>query len=120
MSSFKKELMFRTQHDRGRRRTYRGAKYRVRIETIPDITMLCTVRDGIHTARWGGTTQKPSAVRIVITPNGGENQLVGVVEVLQYLLLIVELIGQSRQAGSGMASGIEQYIVTHFRHGLSQ
>jgi hypothetical protein len=60
--------MFRTQHDRGRWRTYLGAKYRVRMETDPDIVMLCTVRDGIHTPRWGGTTQNPSSVRIVITP----------------------------------------------------
>jgi len=43
-------------------------KYSVRIDTEPDMVMVCGTEAGIHTARWGGTTQAPSPVRTVITP----------------------------------------------------
>src|SRR6266702_2194665 len=50
-----------------------GRKYRVLIETGPDISTECGVFAGIHTARSGGTTQTPCFVRSVITPLDANN-----------------------------------------------
>jgi hypothetical protein len=57
-----------TQQVLGRCRTIRARKYTVRIETEPDMTMLCGVFAGIQTARRAGTTHVPWSVRTVITP----------------------------------------------------
>ena len=40
----------------------------MRIETRPCITMRGRAPSGIHSARCGGTTQRPAAVSTVITP----------------------------------------------------
>src|SRR6267378_3876636 len=59
---------FNTKHFRGRRGNNAGRKYKVRIETAPDMTIEWGVFAGIQTPRKGGTTQMPCRVRTVITP----------------------------------------------------
>jgi hypothetical protein len=81
--------------------------------------MLWTVRDGIHTAL--GWNDPESVFRLDRHDAfGSEKELIGVVKMLGYTVPVVELIGQSRQPSIGLPLGIEQRIVAHSRHGLSQ
>lgn len=38
------------------------------MSTVPDMSIMCGIRSGIHTARWTGTTHDPVSVWTVITP----------------------------------------------------
>src|SRR5215831_20724539 len=73
ISSFKKPDTFITKHLGGKARRRLGNRYRVLIETAPDMVTECGVSAGIHTARIGGTTQTPFRVRSVITPLEANN-----------------------------------------------
>src|SRR5215467_8000600 len=73
ISSFKKPDTFITKHLAGKARRRLGNRYRVLIETAPDMVTECGVSAGIHTARIGGTTQTPFRVRSVITPLEANN-----------------------------------------------
>jgi hypothetical protein len=59
INSLKSDETFMTKQFAGKLRTIRGRKYRVLIETGPDITTEWGVPAGIQTARNGGTTQIP-------------------------------------------------------------
>src|SRR5208282_6522792 len=68
ISSVRSGDTFITKHFPGSLRTSPGRKYSVRMETGPDMRTECGVFAGIHTARIGGTTQRPGPVETVITP----------------------------------------------------
>src|SRR6516162_4929792 len=68
INSLKSGDTFMTKHLWARARQSLGKKYRVLIDTCPEISTEWKVFAGIQTARRGGTTQIPSFVRTVITP----------------------------------------------------
>src|SRR4029077_10844843 len=68
ISSRKSDETFITKHFPGSFLQSLGRKYKVLIETGPDISTEWGVFVGIHTARNGSTTQTPCFVRSVITP----------------------------------------------------
>jgi len=68
MSSLSSADTNTTQQSRGNFLANRGLRYKVRIATVPDMTMVCGTVAGIQTARCVGTTQAPSPVRTVMTP----------------------------------------------------
>src|SRR5258707_15201045 len=69
ITSLRSDDTFMTKHFPRNARQSFGRKYKVLMETCPDMATECGVFAGIQIARSGGTTQTPCLVDRVITPS---------------------------------------------------
>src|SRR2546421_7842848 len=100
-----------------------GRKYRVLMETCPDMATECGVFAGIQTARSGGTTETPCLVDRVITPSEAKSSWSSGWErmgVLRDHLTVLEVGRHTGNFGERTTVCIRQHAGTLMRHFLSQ